>query len=282
MTDLAGRVDAAWDGLGPGERRVAEHLREHPDDLLVRSSPELAAIVGVSKATVSRAVRRLGFDDLRDGRAALLAERARGVPVDPSPAPSGEAGARTGGVSAAERTREHELVDRALDALGDGTLGEVAALLARARRVLVIGLRGGQPVAMHLRRQLAQLRPDVSLLPLPGQALAEELVGCDDRDAVVLIAPRRRPPGVPGLLVELGASAVPVVLLAEPGADDLAAGVAAYLPCPVETAGAFDSVAGLVAATTAIANEVHRLVGGDARARARRIAEAYERIGEVR
>lgn len=279
MSDLAARVDAAWDGLGPGERRVAEHLREHPDDLLVRSSPELAAIVGVSKATISRAVRSLGFDDLRDGRAALLADRARGVPVDPSPEPRRDPG---GGVDPADRAREHELVDRALDALDGGVLGRIVDLLVGARRVVVIGLRGGQPVAMHLRRQLAQARPEVSLLPLPGEALAEELVDCDDRDAVVLVAPRRRPPGVAVLLAELAHGGVPVVLLADPGAGDLAARATVSVACPVETAGAFDSVAGLAAVATAIANGVHRRAAPGSARRARAIAGAYERLGEVR
>ncbi|SDF41304.1 transcriptional regulator, RpiR family, partial [Blastococcus fimeti] len=57
------RIARSHPTLSAQERRAAETLLEHLDDLATYRAAELAALAGVSKATMSRLFRSLGFAD---------------------------------------------------------------------------------------------------------------------------------------------------------------------------------------------------------------------------
>jgi hypothetical protein len=78
--DVRARIDSVWDQLSPAERRVAAMVRHDPELLLVGTSAELAAESGTSKATVSRLVRSLGFQDAAEVRQNLMSARGSGLP----------------------------------------------------------------------------------------------------------------------------------------------------------------------------------------------------------
>ncbi|MWB97749.1 MurR/RpiR family transcriptional regulator, partial [Agromyces seonyuensis] len=83
---------AALDGsLSPQERALAEVMLDHLSELAVYRAGELAELAGVSKATVSRFVRRLGFADWAAVRANVTARRAAGTPIGAVGAPAGSA-----------------------------------------------------------------------------------------------------------------------------------------------------------------------------------------------
>ena len=78
--DVRARIDSVWEQLSPAERRVAAMVRHDPELLLVGTSAELAAESGTSKATVSRLVRSLGFQDAAEVRQNLMSARGTGLP----------------------------------------------------------------------------------------------------------------------------------------------------------------------------------------------------------
>ena len=95
-------------------------------------------------------------------------------------------------------------------------LPQASIFVAEAQRVVVVGLRSSYPIAMHLRQSLSQGRPGVTLAPQPGQSLSEELIGLGKQDAAVVVAFRRRPDNIEGLLEILRNSGTPTILLADP------------------------------------------------------------------
>ncbi len=236
------RIDQNYSALTPQEQRAADFILDHLDDLAVYSSTEIAAASGVSKATVSRLFRRLGFADAQEVREHARELRMRGVPVG---APRD---------LAAHAAAEHAALDRLIASLGDGRLDEAATLLAGARTVVVLGFRNSYPVALHLHNQLAQAR-----------------------DAVLLVGFRRRPAGFGRLLAALGASGVPVVLVSDPALrhDGL------HLACPIESVGAFDSYASAMSLANLLATRVLALRGSAGRARVAGITGLYGELGEL-
>ncbi|WP_291046997.1 MurR/RpiR family transcriptional regulator, partial [Herbiconiux sp.] len=191
MTDTAPmnigqRIDRSYGELSPQEQRAADFILDHLSDLAVYSGTELAQRSGVSKATVSRLFRRLGFENAQEVREHARSLRSSGAPV----------GGATPGASAdlsAHLVREVENLRRCLDALGPERLEQVTSLLVRSRTVSVVGLRNGYALALHLREQLTQGRDDVLLVPQPGQTIAEEFAERDARDVAVVFGFRRRP-----------------------------------------------------------------------------------------
>lgn len=264
------RVALRYAGLPPQERKGADVLLEHFGDLATYSAAELASLAGVSKATMSRLFRNLGFEDFTQVREHLRRLRQHGLPV-------------TLGATAdldAHVEAEGAAVQRAVAALGVH-LDAVADLLAHAPRVVVVGLRNSYPVALHLRQQLTQVRPHVTLLPQPGQSWSEDVVDLGPQDAVVLVAFRRRPPGVRALAERLQAAGTPVVLLADPTARALAAHATWWVECPVQARGAFDSYAAASSLVAVLADAVLARRGRTGEQRVASIDSAYRTLGEV-
>lgn len=85
------RIAARHRDLSPQERRAAATLLEHLDDLATYRAAELATLAGVSKATMSRLFRSLGYADFGEVREQLRETRKGGeprpTPGSPSPRP---------------------------------------------------------------------------------------------------------------------------------------------------------------------------------------------------
>ncbi|AMM22204.1 hypothetical protein AX769_03165 [Frondihabitans sp. PAMC 28766] len=263
------RIDANYGTLTPQEARAADFILDHLDDLAVYSATEIASSSGVSKATVSRLFRRLGFADAQEVREHARELRLRGVPVG---AP---------GSLAAHAAAEHEALERMLAGLGDGLLEAAAGVVSAAAEVVVAGFRNSYPVALHLREQLAQARGAVRIAPAPGQSVGEELAGLGPSDAVVLIGFRRRPAGFDAVLASLGTRGVPVVLVVEPGWRGAAPAGTVVLTCPVDAVGAFDSYASAMSLANLLATRVLARQGSAGRARVAAITALYGELGEL-
>jgi dihydrolipoamide dehydrogenase len=77
---LDARITHSYGALSPQERRAADTLLEHLDDLATYRAAELATLAGVSKATISRLFRTLGFADFDEVRDHLRSLRTAGEP----------------------------------------------------------------------------------------------------------------------------------------------------------------------------------------------------------
>lgn len=265
------RIAERYAGLSPQERRAADVLLAHLDDLAIYRAAELAELAGVSKATMSRLFRHLGFDDFGEVREHLRGLRNQGVPVTVEGAPS------------LVTHLEHEIANlqSAMARLDEDRLDTAAQLVAGAGRVVVLGMRNSYPVALHLRQQLSQARRGVTLAPQPGQSLSEELLGLEAGDTAVVVGFRRRPDHLDELLGILHDAGTPVVLLADPSARALAARATVWLECPLTTASAFDSYAAAMSVVAVLADRVLDRVGAAGEARVAAIDASYRSLREI-
>ncbi|RFA22425.1 RpiR family transcriptional regulator [Subtercola boreus] len=244
------RIDDSYGDLTPQEQRAADFILDHLGDLAVYNASELARLSGVSKATVSRLFRSLGFSDAQEVREHARTLRSQGVPL-------GGIAVESGSPALLDAHFEQEQSNlRALRALvGDGRLAAAADLIARARRIVVIGLRNSYPVALHLREQLVQGFDDVRLAPQPGQSIGEELAGLTANDVVVVVGFRRRPDGFSRIMDAAQQLAVPVVLLADTSARRYSELSAVWLECSVDSVVALDSYAAAHSLVALLASE---------------------------
>jgi DNA-binding MurR/RpiR family transcriptional regulator len=74
-------AERQYASLSPQEQRVADFIFDHFDDLISYNSAELAQLSGVSKATVSRLFKRLGYEKYKDMRDELRTLRQSGMPL---------------------------------------------------------------------------------------------------------------------------------------------------------------------------------------------------------
>jgi DNA-binding MurR/RpiR family transcriptional regulator len=270
VPDVRARIDSVWERLSPAERRVAAMIRHDPELLLVGTSAQLAAESGTSKATVSRLVRSLGFQDAAEVRQNLMSARGSGLPW-----------AAEDAAHVDQRAVEARNLDAAFASLGRADRPRLARRIVRARRVLVFGERGAYPIALQLRAQLAQVRSDVRIGPSPGQRLGEEVADLDRRDLVVIVTVRRHAAGADRVVRHCVATGADVVVLGDPTAAVIAAPAATAVLCPVDSPSAFDSMAALFAVIAAITNDVYEASGPAGRTRVEAVANAYDTLGEL-
>lgn len=275
MTTLADAVASSYGDLSPQEQRVADLIRARPDEIALYSSAELARLSGVSKATVSRLYRRLGFSGSREVRDLLRAQRGAGVPVDLAP------GRGVDDRLTAQYRSDVDNLTRLYESLDAGALAQVASRLAAASRVLIVGHRSGFPIALHLRQQLAQVRDGVRLAPEPGQSVAEEIEGVGPRDVVLLLGFQRRAAGFGRLLEAVAASPANGVLVTDPSGRRFTGVLDATIEVPTASPSAFDSYAAAESLVSVLAGAVLAALGERGAARVAAIDRRYAELGEL-
>lgn len=266
------RIERHYPELSPQERKAADTLLDRLGDLAVYNAAELANLSGVSKATMSRLFRRLGFADYNEVKEHTRALRSSGVPLAIQEA--------DGGLPLHTAHELHQL-RRFLDSLDPARIEAVTQQLATAGTVLLIGFRNSFPVALHLRQQLLQCRGGVDLAPQPGQSVGEELAGLGGGDVVVLLGFRRRPKGFKRILATAAATGAATILIGDPTARGLAGDCSFWLECPVAGTAAFDSYAAPMSLMSILANGVLTARDKPGRERIRKITGMFDALDEI-
>ncbi|QKN83178.1 MurR/RpiR family transcriptional regulator [Scandinavium goeteborgense] len=276
MQQLDERLRACYNELSPQEQRVAAFIMDHFDDLVSYNSAELARLSGVSKATVSRLFRHLGYERFKDMRDELRTLRQSGMPL------TGDRDAVQGNTLLARHYKQEMAnLTQWVNALDADLFAEVVAALSAAKRVLIVGLRNSSPVALHLRQQLMQSRGNVWLMPQPGQTLAEEVVDITPDDLVIVVAFRRRPRVIRPLLEALQAQQAQVLVLSEPQAVGIRTRCRWHFAAPLDSVSAFDSYSSAMSLVNLLANALLHSTLSDGRQRIHHIADLYHTLDEL-
>lgn len=276
MKQLDERLRNHYPQLSPQEQRAADFIFDHFDDLISYNSAELARLSGVSKATVSRLFKRLGYEKYKDMRDELRTLRQSGMPLtDNRDAVQGNT------LLSRHYKQEMANLTQWVSAIDPGQFGEVVQQLARCKRIFIIGMRNAYPVALHFRQQLQQARGGVMVLPQPGQTLAEELVEMTPDDTVVVLAFRRRPRIIKPLLLALQGRDIPTLVICEPQAQAVIALARWQLCTPLDSVSAFDSYASANSLINLLANALLHESLSEGRQRIHHIADLYGQLDEL-
>lgn len=276
MKQLDERLRSHYPQLSPQEQRVGDFVFDHFDDLISYNSAELARLSGVSKATVSRLFKRLGYEKYKDMRDELRTLRQSGMPLtDNRDAVQGNT------LLARHYKQEMANLTQCVNEVDTAQFGEVVQHLANSKRVFVVGLRNAYPVALHFRQQLLQARGGIQVLPQPGQTLSEELVEVTQEDMVVVLAFRRRPRIIKPLLQQLQHDGIPTLVICEPQAQAIIALARWQLCAPLDSVSAFDSYASANSLINLLANAVLHELLTEGRQRIHQIADLYSHLDEL-
>ncbi len=193
------RIRSALPSLHPSERRLADTILSFPGEIASYSATELAQLANVSNATVTRFVRRLGYENFDQARQAARATQQAGAAVfRVSPSDQGPEAALM-----AQIAQGRQNVESSFAAISLAEIDDMADALLKAGRVWIIGFRTAQAFAVYLGAQVGQTVPNVTVLPAAGQTLAESLGSMAAGDVVIVFALRRTVRQLPALCREL-------------------------------------------------------------------------------
>lgn len=276
MKQIDERLRSEYPQLAPQEQRVADFIFDHFADLIGYNSAELARLSGVSKATVSRLFKRLGYASYRAMRDELRTLRQSGMPLtDSRDAVQGNT------LLARHYQQEMANLTHWVQQIDAAQFGEVIAAMGQSRRLVLLGMRNSYPVAMHLRQQLMQVREQVLLIPQPGQTLAEELVDLGPQDMVVVVAFRRRPRLAREVLQQLQIQQVPTLLICEPQAQALIPLASWHLMTPLDSVSAFDSYSSAMSLASLLSNALLHDRLSQGRQRIHQVADLFSDLEEL-
>ncbi|MBK0398052.1 MurR/RpiR family transcriptional regulator [Limibaculum sp. M0105] len=279
LETLTQRIHRVYDSLPEGERKAADLVLDMPGELATWAASELAEQAGISNATVSRFVRRLGYRSYEEARRASRAMRASGSPLYLA-----EGGQRTGKPARTlERAIEIEkaLIDASVGMQNPLTIDAVATCLAGAARLRVAGFRNSYFLAEYARTMMAQFRPGVEMLNAPGQTLAEGIATVGPGDAVLIVGLRRRPAGFTDFVRAVAATGADVVLLADLSIRGAPAEARWTLNCAVETPQAVDSYVGVLAILRTVALVMLQRLDARGRRHLERIEQIHANLSEL-
>ena len=276
MKQIDERLRGYYAELTPQEQRVADFIFDHIDDLMSYNSAELARLSGVSKATVSRLFKRLGYPSYRDMRDEVRTLRQSGMPLtDSRDAVQGNT------LLSRHYKQEMANLTQWINQIDGNQFTAVITALSLARQVRLLGLRNSYPVALHLRQQLLQVRDQVMIMPQPGQTLAEELVDLTSQDVVIFIAFRRRPRTARAILTQLQQMNVPVLLICEPQAQSLITLARWHLSASLDSVSAFDSYSAAMSMANLLSNALLHEMLASGRQRIHQITDLYNDLDEL-
>lgn len=207
------RVREVLDDLHPAERRLGDFVCDFPGELASYSASELATLAQVSNATVSRFVKRLGYENYEEARRHAREEKQTGsrlflsTSTDAASAQSLAAHVAQG-IANIEGTFAN-ITDAQIDAVAD-------AMLA-TRKVWVLGFRSSHPFAEYLQWQMTQVVENIVAIPGGGQTLGEHLVSVSKGDVCVVFGLRRRIARMDMILAAIEKSGAQVLYITDEG-----------------------------------------------------------------
>lgn len=241
-SNLEARIRHGYAQLSAAERKLADVVLARPRELLGYSATELAQLAGTSKSSAARFFRSLGYDGYDTFRQALRQAQ------QPSPlARMGGTARRPEGVHAqfqAHLAADATRLQAWAEAVPTAQLEAALALLARSRKLWVVGYRHSHLTAFYAQSLLAQVRAEVHLLNDAAGREADLLACASDKDVVLAVDFRRRSQRLPQVLAAARSAGAQVLVVTDAPVSALAMQSTVVLRCGAAAQqGLFDSYA---------------------------------------
>lgn len=270
------RVRDALPDLRPAERRLGEFVCDFPGELASYSAQELAALAHVSKATVSRFVQRLGYENYEEARRHARLEKQTGSRLFLANATDAAAEQSV----AAHAAQAVANVEATFLALVDTQVTAIAQAVLGARKVWVIGFRASHPFAAYLQWQLTQVVENIVAIPGAGQTLGEHLASVTAGDVVIVFGLRRRIARMGLVLDQIGKSSATLLYITDEG-EAFHSGATWHLRCQTLAPGPLFSHVAVMAVCHLIATRCIEAAAAGGRKRLRSIEALNDSLEEL-
>lgn len=270
------RVRQQLDDLSQTERRLADFLLDFPGELAGYSASELASLAGVSNATVSRFIRRLGYDSFDEARRQVRQDSEAGAPLLQS------AGARSKPSSTIAAHLQHgqQNLAETLATIDDARLAAIVKAILAAPRVLIFGSRSSHGLAAYLRWQIIQVVPQVVVMPGAGETLAEHLATLSADDVVIAFGIRRQTRALQAVLEQASRAEAKLLSISDHRSAEFARATWSIV-CRCSGPGLLDNHVAVMALCDLIANSVIEAAGVAGRRRLAAIDWMHDELGEI-
>lgn len=184
--DLAAMLRARMNQMSPSEQSLANHMLANVQMLPFETGASIAGAVGVSEMTVTRFLRSLGFENLRD-----LKNRLRDT-VNDKDSDIDDYMARFKVRDSRQQELQESLkleLDSIVKAYGltqTALWDECAQMLAKVRTIYVVGFQASKGLALDFASRLLWVRPNVVFIDNASGTFGE-IVAADPKQSLVVL-----------------------------------------------------------------------------------------------
>lgn len=273
---FVGRIRNSLEDLPSKERRLADFVLDFPGDLASYTASELAVLADVSNSTVSRFIRRLGYESFDEARRQVRGEKETGSPLFLS-----EAHATSEPLSLEHHLHQSQRnLSATFEAVSGAQIAEVAQGIVSANRVFVVGYRSSYAFAVYFRWQIIQVVENTLAVPGAGETVGEYLAGVNPGDFVVVFGMRRRVRQLADVIAFAARAGAKVLYITD--RQSSAHPKATWtIQCETAGSGPLDNHVGVMALCDVLATRVMDLKGPPGRKRLAAIEVAHDAIDEM-
>jgi DNA-binding MurR/RpiR family transcriptional regulator len=182
------RIQQNYDSLPKQQKKIADFLHDHFDEVVFSSITKLAAILKISEATIVRFSQALGYSGFPE----LKTEFARYYKVYLNPAERIEryiGEIKDGKANYASITRkEIEYLEESIATVNETIFHDAVEHICKAERVHIFGMGPNESLANYLCYRLNRFRVQTRQVSASGRNLFEKILGINPGDFAVVFA----------------------------------------------------------------------------------------------
>lgn len=165
------------------EKTILEYIAGHRNDFLFLTIGQLAGILDVSEATVSRFARHVGCSDFKHLKKVVMDQTAQ---EGPARKVANTLAAGDGALLEHWMERQRDCLERTQELLEQESFDRAVHAVCTARRVFVYGKNASRSMAQLLTFRLRRIGIDVREMASGGTELLESLATVGAEDLVIL------------------------------------------------------------------------------------------------
>ena len=191
MKSILDKIYTEYKTFTPSQKKVAEYLTQHLDDALILKASQLAKKAGVSEATFTRFITRLGFS----GFSEFKREIGNFIIQGNSTAERLAESAQTFGISESvflEILRgDIENIHKITNGISNELFEKAVGKLSSAKSIYLLGLRSSYALAFYLAFNLRFFLKSVTLIKPGIGDIPEQVLSAGKGDVLIALSFKR-------------------------------------------------------------------------------------------
>jgi len=191
MKSILDKIYTEYKTFTPSQQKVAEYLTQHLDDALILKANQLAKKAGVSEATFTRFITRLGFSGFSEFKREIGNFIIQGNSTAERLAESAETFGISDSVFLEILRGDIENIHKITNGISNELFEKAVGKLSSAKSIYLLGLRSSYALAFYLAFNLRFFLKSVSLVKPGIGDIPEQVLSAGKGDVLVALSFKR-------------------------------------------------------------------------------------------
>ena len=191
MSPILDKIYTEYKTFTPSQQKVAEYLTQHLDNALILKANQLAKEAGVSEATFTRFIARLGFSGFSEFKREIGNFIIQGNSTTQRLAESAETFGISDSVFLEILRGDIENIHKITNGISNELFEKAVGKLSSAKSIYLLGLRSSYALAFYLAFNLRFFLNSVTLIKPGIGDIPEQVLSAGKGDVLIAISFRR-------------------------------------------------------------------------------------------